>query len=277
MDKYENFALKRNIIFCFSVIYILAIVFSLTLFADAASSPSYDLPLTIGIPSNLSTTDISPEIVEQAVNDYLNILSTQYQFDGSDNYTCFVAGRDDKDLVLVVTYDMVCGHIPANDPNFSTDYSTIYYNNESMHYVTFNYDGDTQTLSSGTFSGGWVSTWSFNRSNLQYGIGWVLASVNDFPDYWVFPEEVTVPNILGHSQGPSMDPDDIINGPGSNNPIARPNVPTPSTYSPTVFNPPSIDLTNIESLLQSIWEILNYGFDYIKDNLSGWFNNLLET
>lgn len=275
MDKYEKFAFRRNIIFCFSVIYILAIVFSLTLFADASSSPSYDLPLTIGIPSNLSSTDITPEIVQQAVNDYLTILSSQYQFDGSDNYTCFVAGRDGKDLVLIVTYDLVCGHLPANDPNFSTDYENIYYNNNSMHYVTFNYDGDTQTLSSGTFSGGWVSTWSFNRSNFQYGIGWVLASVNDFPDYWIFPEEVTVPNVLGHSSQPNLDPDDIINGDGSNNPIERPNLPPPSSYSPTVFNPPSLDLTSIETLLESIWDILNYGFSYLKDNLSGWFSNLL--
>lgn len=269
MEKKKNLI---NLIFSpklliieWSIIIVFCIFIGFSIRGKCATSPDYSLPLSIGIPESLSSqTGLDSTIVNQAIERYLNILSTQYSFDGSDNYTVFVAGRDDKDLVIIVTYQMTCGHIPENDPNFSEDWQNLYYNNQSQHYVEFQYDGDTGTLSNGNFNGGWVSTWSFNRANLSYGIGWVLASVNEITDYWVFKS--ATPDIHGHATPPDISGDNI----GDDKPEI-------DDYLPNIPSIPSLDNSSLEKIGESIYNILQWGFNAIKGILQGLFEYLADT
>lgn len=249
-----------------SFIVLFCIFIGCSVRASAATNPDYSLPLTIGIPERLADdTGINSNIVNQAIQGYLDILLNQYSFDGSDNYTVFIAGRDDKDLTIIVTYNLTCGHLPENDPNFSEDWENLYYNNISQHYVEFQYDGDTETLSSGNFYGGWVSTWSFNRANINYGMGWVLASVNEIPDYWIFPTSEQ-PEFNGHATPPDLTGDNI----GSDKPDL-------DDYLPNIPTIPSLDNSSIEKIAESIFSILAWGFNAIKGILQGLFEYLADT
>lgn len=243
-------------------ILVVCVFIGFSIRGKCATSPDYSLPLPIGIPKKLyDETGLTTTIVNQAIDRYLTILSTQYSFDGSDNYTVFVSGRDDKDLIIIVTYGLVCGHLPENDPNFSQDWQNLYYNNTSQHYVQFQYDGDTGTLSNGEFYGGWVSTWSFNRANLNYGIGWVLASVNEISDYWTFQGEE--PSVTGHATPPDLTGDNIDTD--------KPDI---DDYLPTLPNMPTIDNSSLEKIAESIFNILQWGFNAIKGTLQGLFEYL---
>lgn len=53
-----------------------------------------------------------------------------------------------------------------------------------------------------------------------------------------------------------------------------PTAPTINNYTWNTYNSPPIDTTNLESLVESLIDVVNYGFNYLKDNISGSINNL---
>lgn len=269
MEKKKNLI---NLIFSpklliieWSIIIVFCVFIGFSIRGKCATSPDYSLPLPIGIPEKLSIeTGLNSSIVNQAIDGYLNILLNQYGFNGSDNYSVLVTGRDDKDLQIIVTYNLVCGHLPENDPNFQEDYEYITYQNVSQHYVQFEYDGDTGTLSSGNFYGGWLNTWQVNKANLNYGIGWILASVNEKPDYWVFKS--AEPDYTGHATPPDISGDNI----GDDKPEI-------DDYLPNIPSIPSLNNSSLEKIGESIYNILQWGFNAIKGILQGLFEYLANT
>ncbi|WP_407454114.1 hypothetical protein [Methanobrevibacter sp.] len=54
-----------------------------------------------------------------------------------------------------------------------------------------------------------------------------------------------------------------------------PHYPIVNNYSWTTYNNPTVDTTNLESLIESLIDIVLYNFNYLFSNLSGLFNNLL--
>lgn len=78
----------------------------------------------------------------------------------------------------------------------------------------------------------------------------------------------------GHATEPINDPDNIIDD-GTGNPIARPTRPTPNPF--TIIPPqfPSIDTSTLETLVESLIDVVKYGFNWIGDTLGGLFSNLL--
>lgn len=80
--------------------------------------------------------------------------------------------------------------------------------------------------------------------------------------------------ITGHATEPINDPNNIITD-SNNNPIARPNRPTPNPFVITSPQFPSIDTSTLETLVESLIDIVKYGFNWIGDTLSGLFSNLL--
>lgn len=80
--------------------------------------------------------------------------------------------------------------------------------------------------------------------------------------------------ITGHATEPINDPDNLI-GSIDGHPVPKPDAPTIQTYVPPAPQFPQIDTSTLESLLESLIDVVVYGFGYIKDILSGFFSNLL--
>lgn len=78
----------------------------------------------------------------------------------------------------------------------------------------------------------------------------------------------------GHATQPINDPDNIIDD-GNGNPIQRPTRPTPTPFTPQPWSPPSIDTSSLETLVESLIDVVKYGFSYLGDLISGSFSNLL--
>ena len=90
------------------------------------------------------------------------------------------------------------------------------------------------------------------------------SAILDTNDNRVIVANIESPSInTGHASEPINDPNNIINDNG--NPVSRPNKPSPTPFIWSTWNPPTIDTTSIETLLESIFEILAYGFDYLSD------------
>ena len=56
-----------------------------------------------------------------------------------------------------------------------------------------------------------------------------------------------------------------------------PNVPTISHYNPNTYNPPSVDNTNLESLVESLIDIIQYNLTYIVNSIQGFVTSIITT
>ena len=70
-----------------------------------------------------------------------------------------------------------------------------------------------------------------------------------------------------------VDPSLFNNYPNVSN-SSLPIAPTINNYTWNTYTSPAIDTTNLESLVESLIAVVNYGFTYLKDNISGSLNNL---
>lgn len=78
----------------------------------------------------------------------------------------------------------------------------------------------------------------------------------------------------GHATEPINDPDNFING-IDGHPIAKPDPPTITPFTPPVPQFPSIDTSTIETLLESLIDVTLYGIEYLTGILTGFFSNFL--
>lgn len=78
----------------------------------------------------------------------------------------------------------------------------------------------------------------------------------------------------GHATEPINDPDNFING-IDGHPLPKPDKPSITPYTPPVIQFPSIDTSTLETLVESLIDVVSYGFEYLFNVLSGYFSNLL--
>lgn len=233
-----------------------------------AAAPSFDLPLTIGIPDSLSDLGVDSNIVESVKSQYFSILAV-YSFDPSDNFTIFCESIDDQgNIYITATYNLEI----TNSSAITTDY-LLTYRNLSQHFVQFVYNSNSGVLSSGNFYGGYIAEWQyFSKQTMAEGKGWVLDSAVEFPSYWVFSSGVV--DDSGHASPPVDDSGHYIED-GNGNRIPKPNKPTPTPFTPPSVQFPSVDISSLETLLESLIDVVEYGFNYIGGVINGWFSNLL--
>ena len=86
------------------------------------------------------------------------------------------------------------------------------------------------------------------------------------------------PEPIGQGHATPPDPfEDPTLATGSNHNLPRevPESPTIINYSWTTYNSPTIDTTNVESLLESLIYVINYLAGWLHDNLAAEFQNLI--
>ena len=175
---------------------------------------------------------------------------------------------------------------------------------DSSKYITITFSGWTDTVSVLKRSGGFG--WDYSAGNtsdltLQFYGSHVLHEVNNafeqfsYYDYYpVYTSDTfntldpfrydvdflapssSVPDfsITGHSIAPNNDPDNFFRG-QNDDPVTAPQSPTPTNYTWNTWITPSIDPTSLESLIESLIDVVVYGFNFIKDGFIGEFNNLI--
>lgn len=267
-------------------------IFLLLAFSNCVHA-SGDVPITRTYPYELEDND--------SFNDWWNSLSSSIL---SDQDVSNVISNSDYVLVpydfdyygywddwsywriylFAIPIDSFDNPVNSDYTSNSLDFDTV--SGSSIYSFTVWYDerGNHPTSISDFSSGANVSNFDFfgtiNSTSFDSYYG-----VRGYPVYWsknfysinnglILKYQEVVPDITGHATQPNNDPNNFING-SNNQPIAHPTKPTPNIFNPITWNPPSIDTSTIETLLKSIWECLEYGFSYLKDNLFGWFNNLL--
>ena len=285
--NFEKFGFYRNIFFIgFFALFLCLLLFAIT-FDVHASSYSSNLPYLVDSFDNWSNYDgyTFSELQEFYNNRWgqyypLNWSGPIFAYEYSE---VIGAWGEQHFTVLFVPSISNANYYFQNSSNI---YSQFDVNNDYITFTGVNYgiigfstfrnrynDPDFSGISTHNvrlFSGGQIpiacsSNFYFNK----YESGLITPSDEIIFGPW---QPSTV--ITGHATQPNNNPNNLING-SNNNPIARPTRPTPTPFTPSVWNPPSLDTSSIETLLESIWECLEYGFNYLKNNLSGWFSNLL--
>ena len=282
--NFEKFGFYRNIFFIgFFALFLFLLIFSTTFDVHASSDQTSDLPYVVssmdhyneGMLTHLDEALVfyyqsfnvpaDTPVVVWTNDGYFNGLYYSYEFMRepflNPNYAYgSVYDLTNNQIHLSSNYQ-ICRILVDESGNMGGSSWNLGLN---ANFCGFNPSGNSGTSPHGV----WCPRYPFyyNGEPLVY----------EALDIEVLVSDVYVPTPIptGHATQPNNDPNNLING-SNGNPIARPTPPTITSYSPTVWNPPSIDTSTIETLLESIWECLEYGFNYLKDNLSGWFNNLL--
>ena len=264
MEKKKNLI---NLIFSpklliieWSFIILFCVFIGFSTHSKAATTTNLDLPLTIGIPDSLSDLGVTSEVVETVKSRYLSILAG-YGANPSDSYTIFVEQIDSQNLIYITATSQL---EITNSSQITTDY-LLTYRNISQHFVQFTFDPNTNVLSQGNFYGGWIAEWRpFTKQTMAVGKGWVLDSAVEFPNYWVFP--TNQPDTTGHATPPDISGDNIGND--------KPDI---DDYMPTQPNQPIFDNSNLESMVESLYNWLKWEYNAITSTIKGLINYLSDT
>lgn len=256
-------------LFCF---YICSIT------GHCANNVQEDFPLEIGVPQNIP---IPSSVVNQAINGYISILSSQYGYDGSAGALCFLENNDGNRYWLTC-----CDSLVINLSNYPTSFT---YQADHQHWVQFVYDSSTGTLSNGNFYGGYVGTWTLSPTSLSIGHGWVLGSVRDnlYATDGTLVWTKTVEPITGHARPTDPPEKEDIDDP--------PTPPTwqdlPHTVPPTLsdsiqdwlsyigseINRLGRELSiNLENWIEYIGDSINYAIQKLIDNIYNFMTNLVD-
>ena len=282
--NFEKFGFYRNIFFIgFFALFLCLLLFATTFNVHASSDQTSDLPYVVSSMEHYNSGMVSH--LDEAISFY-------YQtFNISTDTPILVWSNDGYYNNNFYEYSFM--REPQLNPNYA--YGSVYDITSNYLYFTSQYQiCSIKVMENGQLGG---SSWNmglnanlcgYNPSN-QTGNTPSGVWCPRYPFYYngdplvynpldieVLVADVYVPTPIptGHATQPNNDPNNLING-SNGNPIARPTRPTPTPFTPSVWNPPSLDTSTIETLLESIWECLEYGFNYLKNNLSGWFSNLL--
>lgn len=110
------------------------------------------------------------------------------------------------------------------------------------------------------------------KGTLSLNISGTVTQVPIFTDYTING----TPIPTGHATEPGeFDSPELATGSNYTLPREVPETPTINNYTWVTYNPPSIDTTNLESLVESFIYVVNYLAGWLKDNLSGEFQNLI--
>lgn len=286
--NFEKFGFYRNIIFIgFFALFLCFLLFATTFDVHAANLGGLPYLVDDEVPFEFST------VVNQAFSQYGNIGNTGLTKDdvlNCDNYLLFI-GSDTNDYTVYRYYIVLddsaysCSLGNESYENFEVgtgDTLTIYFNgygsnNGKFIVLSYEHNKNTNNYYPAGYSYNTNATLQlFNAFPEQYPLSYPLQIKSNFyfGDYIVLTNETSPFISVGHASEPNYDPDSIISD-SNGDPITHPNPFHPTPYSPTPFNPPSIVLSSVESLLESIFDLVSYGFNSFTSNFSGWFNNLL--
>lgn len=87
------------------------------------------------------------------------------------------------------------------------------------------------------------------------------------------PYSPDIPGV-GHATQPGNDPNNFING-SNGQPVTRPTSPTINNYTWNTWSSPTIDTSSVESLLESLIDVVTSLISWLGSNISGEFTNLL--
>ena len=176
-----------------------------------------------------------------------------YEFTLSNSYEDFDYSLNTCQLHLISSYRKLSWHIDNGiGPYFYGSDGIV-----SNVYITFfanSSDGYGSTLQPKYSMTNYV--YDDNQYQVVFGFG------NPTPPY------------TGHATAPE-EFESPVYPTGHAKPNQVPSAPTINNYSWTTHNNPSIDTTNLESLVESLIDIVIYNFSYLFTNLAGLFNNLI--
>ena len=175
----------------------------------------------------------------------------------------------------------------------TTSYSGDFSTSGGVTYDTWNSDDNFLTLSSTYFYYFLYERGELWQAQLYYyGSGTQNLSVSFYGSYndigylssnynWsVDPSKIIATNEAipvintGHATAPDEFESPVYPS-GHAKPNQVPSSPTINNYSWTTYNNPSIDTTNLESLVESLIDVVIYNFSYLFTNLAGLFSNLI--
>lgn len=306
MKKFDKNELKDFILgpflLVFAFVICICLVFWLSsLTSHAASDGDGSLPIRLGLTSNYfslseDSLGINPEDVFDTAHSF---LCTQYNIDvdedyfivlSDSNYNSFLTGRWRFYMVFVFN---------PSFPNNVTDSSNYLQQDMvfSGHIYTISYDWQynvPSTLAYMDYSDqgiGSISLYGSQAEQINYTtdvnqVG--QKSISYVPKYVVFysGDGIYSSNdmlVLTNSARPVLNPTgDSSSVTGHSQSGYYPNVninnlpshPSISHNSFTTFNPPTIDTSSLEALVESLIDTISYCFDYLSSNIQSAFNSL---
>lgn len=249
------------------------LTFSVNVHADSSSGSPY-------FPMEQNENGLFPEYIidyfEENYSDYYYFLRWWgHNASFNEDYIYFLMIPKENDF-------MFYGELNNNGYQFS-----IYNVGNNIGGLSNGYMGFRNGSQSDYWNGGQnISGWQYLNSSV-YDSGTDFISnfrlySNSNPDSQVVvlkygPDS---PSYDVATQGHAVPPDPFDNpavNSGSNHQLPRevPEAPTINNYTWITYAPPSVDNSNVESLLESIFDILSYNAGYLKNNISNEFDNLI--
>ena len=307
MKKFDKNELKDFILgpflLVFAFVLIICSVFWLSsLTSHAASDGEGALPIRLGLTSNyFSLTEdslgIDPETVFETAHD---LLVQTYNLDSDSDYFIILTDSDYNSFLtgrwrfyMTFVFNPVYPGSVTDSTNYVTQDMTF-----GGHIASAAYDwqyGVPSTLAPMSYSDtglGSVSLYGPNASQINYStdvnqVG--QKSISYVPKYVVYysGDGIYSSNdilVLTNSARPVLnttgDPSAVT---GHSQSGYYPNVninnlpshPSISHNSLTTFNPPSIDTSSLEALVESLIDTVSYCFSYLSSNIQAGFNSIV--
>lgn len=268
----------------FSFAFLLFFLFAFTFKGYAATTSNGDLPYVVPSGLNINTYATS-QIIDYAKYNYENYMSTFEPNVTVNSYLVFTTDGFYNDSIysFIFVTNPTIEDSYSDSLNFYDNTIRVHSNGSDIHTLVMGANGDFWGMS----NNGTIADLCGNSSTITTAVGtftprypFLLVGVDELlssNDVIIFTNNVPYsPNVptQGHATQPTNNPNNFING-SNGQPITRPTQPTINNYNWTTYNAPPIDTTSLESLVESLIDNVVYGFEYLKDNLSGEFSNLI--
>ena len=265
--------IKLSVFWIFSF---LVIIFMMTFSSHAESSP-YPLPYIVSNENIANYSDFNTILTLSKGLDLNNLPEGSFgypSFEGGRRYfTVYIPSSDDYsyEFTLSNSYDSFDYSLNSCQLHLISSYRKLTWHIENgIGPYFYGSDGIVSNVYITFFansSDGYGSTLQPKYSMTNY--------VYDDNQYQVvFGFGNPTPPYTGHATAPE-EFDSAVYPTGHAKPNQVPSAPTINNYSWTTHNNPTIDTTNLESLVESLINIVIYNFSYLFTNLAGLFNNLI--
>ena len=260
----------RYVIITFMFVLSTIYLFTIPVQAATVVIPPIEPPLPVGLPDFTDyNTYLDVSMIERVRTMYINLLSSQYNNDVSENYIIMLTHSPNSSV-----FTFTCFNIPEMAYATYTDRpNEVIYYNMGQHYVLYIYDASNQSWIDNNFSGGWVNNFTVRYEDLMsFGNGWVVDMAYDElytrsgQLFWSKDVEITQIGVTPLPSVPDLDNPEIDNP-------SSPTLPSQPPYDPTISVGENIG--NWFSWLGSlIAALFNNLINNIKNFFSNLFNNL---
>lgn len=283
MKKKINDNLKLALLWIISFGIIAVILFLMCFNSSAASVSNTEIPYIVPNWRNANSC-IPEQALESAEIRYINDVRNFFGYQGELSYLVFVTDgiiNGNTYQIFFITNPTITETYPDNY-DFHNGFIKVNSNNVQLiavnvrvsdNYVT----GDWLNLGNKVTLCGSSATVTIGNGNLTSRYPFYMYGIDEIKsgnDKVIFTNTAPFTIPTGHATQPINNPDNLIKD-SNNNLLHKPTAPTINNYSWTTYNNPPIDTTDIQSVLESIWNSLIYNFTYLFSNLGGLFNNLI--